>query len=84
MIPLSMVKRARMPERKRGRGRPSYGVSEAIVPPIKAPQALVDAMRERAERDGITTSEAWRRAAREWLGLKPDAYEKYLDEKENE
>lgn len=82
VIPLGMVRAARMRERKRGPGRPSFGVKETSVQ-FWAPDELVEAMRARAEREAIPLAEAWRRAAREWLGLKPDAYSKSLDEKES-
>lgn len=83
MIPLGMVKAARMPERmrrKRGPGRPSFGVKETSVQ-FWAPDELVEAMRAHAVSESIPLAEAWRRAARALLGLKPDAYSKSLDEK---
>lgn len=70
----------RMATKKRGPGRPGFGITEATYL-IRAPEDLLEKMRKRAERDGITASEAWRRAAREFLGLGPDEYEKYLDGK---
>lgn len=48
-------------------GRPSRGLSEERVE-VRAPALLVGAVAQRAEQQGITTSEAWRRAARTWLG----------------
>lgn len=69
--------------KKRGPGRPSHGVAETTYL-IRAPEGLLEAMRKRAERERITASEAWRRAARAWLGLGPDAYERYLEAKETE
>ena len=80
---------ARMRERKkRGPGRPGFGITNpedgGKTYLIRAPEDLLEKMKARAEREGITASEAWRRAAREYLGLGPDAYEKYLEAKQEE
>lgn len=48
-------------------GRPSQGLTEAAVL-VKGPALLLSAVAARAERDGIEIREAWRRAARAWLG----------------
>ena len=63
------------------RGRPAHGITETSIT-FRAPAQLVGAMARRAAREGLTASEGWRRAARAWLGLKPDAYERYLNERE--
>jgi hypothetical protein len=47
-------------------GRPSLGLSEAPVT-LRAPRWVVVSMGTRAESMDITTSEAWRRAAVQWL-----------------
>jgi hypothetical protein len=78
----AVVQAARMRERKkRGPGRPSFGVTESVLT-IRIPETLLEAMKAKAEKEGITASEAWRRAAREWLGQGPDSYQKYLEAKE--
>lgn len=56
-----------MREKKHPGGRPSFGVTEATYL-IRAPLDLIEAMKRVAEVEGITASEAWRRAARKWLG----------------
>lgn len=76
------VQSARMRERKRPAHRPSFGVAEATYL-IRAPEALLEAMRKEAARQGITASEAWRRAAHLWLKIPPSDYTKYLNEKED-
>lgn len=75
-----VLQAARMRDRKRGPGRPSFGVTEASIT-FRAPRELVEKMAEKAEREGISASEAWRRAAQEWLGIKPLEYTKHLDGK---
>lgn len=39
---------------------------------IRGPSALLEAMRARAERDGQNVSEAWRRAAELYLGVRSE------------
>lgn len=82
MIDHAHVLRVGRVKRKRGPGRPGFGVAESVLT-IRIPDDLLEAMKKRAEREGISASEAWRRAAREWLGLPPDAYEKYLESRED-
>lgn len=50
-------------------GRPSTGLD--VVTQIRLTPALLDAMRARAEREGLTQAEAWRRAATAWLAASP-------------
>jgi len=83
LITVGVLKAARMRERKRPAHRPSFGVHETRFI-LSAPKALVEAMKTKAEKEGIAAAEAWRRAAREYLGLKPDEYTKYLEAKEDE
>jgi hypothetical protein len=68
--------------KKRGPGRPGFGVTESVLT-IRIPETLRGQMEAEAKRQQISASEAWRRAARTWLGLKPDAYEQYLEGKED-
>ena len=59
-----------MAQKRRGRrrgGRPSQGISEAQQN-VRCPAALHKAMTVRAEQLGVEPPEAWRRAARIWLG----------------
>lgn len=60
-----------MPRRKRKSnnpaGRPSQGLSEATVL-VRGPALLLAAVEQRAAQEGVSTSEAWRMAARVWLG----------------
>lgn len=53
------------------RGRPSRGLSEARVE-VRAPSGLVELMARVAQAIGISTSEAWRRAAKTWLGAQTE------------
>ena len=55
-------KRERLPE-----GRPvSVGADAQVL--VRGPHELLEAVAERSTAEGITTSEGWRRAARDWLG----------------
>lgn len=59
-----------MAAKRRGRhrgGRPSQGISE-VQQNVRCPAALHKAMAARAEQLGVESPEAWRRAARVWLG----------------
>jgi predicted nucleic acid-binding Zn-ribbon protein len=56
------------PEPKPKRGRPNHHLTEVRVN-LCCPPAMADAMRAAAKKERITINEAWRRAAREWLGL---------------
>lgn len=53
---------------RRNNGRPSTGLAEVVLG-IRVPLAVRDAMSESARTHGVSTNEAWRRAARVWLGL---------------
>lgn len=77
MIPCRSV------SKKRGPGRPSFGIKERSVT-FWAPDDLVEALARKAEKEGITAAEAWRRAARGWLNWGPSDYQKYQDAKEDE
>ncbi len=57
-----------MPTRKSNNpeGRPSEGKTEDQQL-VRGPRALLEAMRQEAERARVTVAEAWREAAREWL-----------------
>ena len=57
-----------VPTEPKKRGRPSKGITEANLR-LYAPSALMEAMREAAKKERISYAEAWRRAAREWLGF---------------
>lgn len=57
----------RKPKRNAG-GRPNTGLTEARVL-VMGPAELLEAVDARAAELGITTREAWRRAARAWLLL---------------
>lgn len=48
-------------------GRPSRGLAEESVL-VTGPALLLAAVEQRAAQEKITTREAWRRAARTWLG----------------
>lgn len=48
-------------------GRPSSGLTEGKTL-VTGPQLLLVAMQARAQQLGISQNEAWRRAARAWLG----------------
>jgi hypothetical protein len=51
----------------RGRGRPRLGTSgESPVIPVRMDEALLAALTERAEHDGVSRSEAIRAAVRAW------------------
>jgi predicted transcriptional regulator len=51
----------------RGRGRPRLGKSgESPVIPVRMDEELLAALTERAERDGVSRSEAIRDAVRAW------------------
>lgn len=50
------------------RGRPSHGLSEVSIM-VRGPAFLFGAAAEMAAAQGISTSEWWRRAARQRLGL---------------
>jgi metal-responsive CopG/Arc/MetJ family transcriptional regulator len=49
-------------------GRPNEGISEEKIT-VRMPQELVDAMHDYAAAHEVSSSEAWRRAARAFLGL---------------
>lgn len=60
--------------RRRGNGdaspaRPASGLSEVTVS-VTCPALISLVMQQRAESLGIPAAEAWRRAARVWLGLR--------------
>lgn len=48
-------------------GRPSHGLSESTYL-VSGPALLLAAVARRANAEKISTREAWRRAARAWLG----------------
>ncbi|WP_102159308.1 ribbon-helix-helix domain-containing protein [Zhihengliuella halotolerans] len=50
----------------RKRGRPRLGDGPSTVVPVRMDAELLEAVRERAEREHLTRSEAIRRAVREW------------------
>lgn len=62
-----MAARRRKRKSNNPEGRPSAGLTEARVL-VSGPALLLYAVQQSAAERGITTSEAWRRAARVWLG----------------
>jgi len=56
-----------MPEPRNLGGRPvTVGADAQVL--IRGPHELLEAVARRSEVEGVTTSEGWRRAARDWLG----------------
>lgn len=66
-VVLTMTTRRRKRPSNNPEGRPSHGLSETTVR-FRAPELLAAVVEESAAREGITTSEWWRRAARVRLG----------------
>lgn len=52
---------------RRHNGADSRGLTETTVL-VSAPHELASAVADRAHRERVSTREAWRRAARAWLG----------------
>lgn len=59
--------RRKKPDGRRHNGAQKTELSEAAVL-VRGPSELLDAVAERAAREHVPVREAWRRAARVWLG----------------